>query len=991
MLYSYGKFKANKIQHKAITHPPSPMMILAGAGTGKTTTLIHRIIYLIQHYKAEPSSILAITYTEKAARELKDRIIAVIGQRAEKMTVSTFHAFCFNLVKEFKPSGATPILLEESEATFLLLNRFNELGPFKSREFPKDPIRAVTESFIPFFNRVRDELIKINEKSKNIESLDPEKCSQLSDLKRLYPIFQKWKDDMNVVDYGDMILSAFELLNSNTEILQKVQAQYQHLIIDEFQDNNFALNEVIGLIANKKHQITVVGDEDQVIYSFRGASIHNIHLFRDRYNKHPNYLEIALEENFRSNQEILNVANNSIKNNVDRLEKSLQSFEGNSDLKPTLFYGDKDSQNQFVINRINSLTEEGRLFHDIAILCRTHGQAANLTTYLQSYGIPVQARFPRFFDIPSVKDLNSWCQVVGGGKYKDIGFYRLLSKFCSEQDVIDFFTQFDRKNSSSRLEYALMNYKSTNINEMKSLCESILSLRKHPKNQSAEEVINSILEHTGALKKYNKRYTFEDQVALINSGNFIQKAQEFSRRNLGENRLRNFNTFIEALMVSGKISASFPENRQSFNAVTVQTVHAVKGGEFPVVLIPYNRSASFPLNYRSDKMVNRPPDDWLDYYKNTKLSPKEHHKEEERRLFYVAVTRAQQQLFLLAPKQATSPFIKELKPELMEIIDMNELIQTPQPYSLLRTKYEQQLQKALSHNQFDQIKGLTNTIERIHELENDLDITWGDSLWESELQKQLEGVFQPSAPDQLYLSASSIETYQSCPMKYRLGRIDSIPESQSKPQLVFGNIIHRALQRFHNPSEEQSENRLLQLLEEEWDSSGFFYSDQEKEFKLQGNEIFKRYFTGVAKSPPNVIAREEKFNFSIGDIKITGAIDRIDKTDTGTHVVDYKTSSTMSSAKSSMQLAIYSMYLEQSNDPKFGGLPESASLYFLREEEKPVKSHHFEPEELLDKEEKIKDVAQGIRNRKFSPKTGRHCDWCDYKNFICPAWDDGSS
>ena len=226
----------------------------------------------------------------------------MIGQRAEKMTVSTFHAFCFNLVKEFKPSGATPILLEESEATFLLLNRFNELGPFKSREFHKDPIRAVTESFIPFFNRVRDELIKINEKSKNIESLDPEKCSQLSDLKRLYPIFQKWKDDMNVVDYGDMILSAFELLNSNTEILQKVQAQYQHLIIDEFQDNNFALNEVIGLIANKKHQITVVGDEDQVIYSFRGASIHNIHLFRDRYNKHPNYLEIALEENFLSNQ-----------------------------------------------------------------------------------------------------------------------------------------------------------------------------------------------------------------------------------------------------------------------------------------------------------------------------------------------------------------------------------------------------------------------------------------------------------------------------------------------------------------------------------------------------------------------------------------------------------------------------------------------------------------------------------------------------------------
>ena len=991
MLYTYGKFKANASQHKAITHPPAPMMILAGAGTGKTTTLIHRIIYLIQHYNIDPKTILAITYTEKAAHELKERIVSVIGPSADKMTVSTFHAFCFNLVKDFKKYGPSPILLEESEAAFLLLNRFNELGPFKSREFPRDPARSVMDSFIPFFNRTRDELIKLDHKPSNLDSLNPEICSQLEDLKRIYPIFQNWKKEMNVVDYGDMILSAYELLNSNTAILQQVQSKYQHLIIDEFQDNNFALNEVIGLIAQKKHQITVVGDEDQVIYSFRGASIHNIHLFRERYNNHSNYLEIALEENFRSNQEILNIANSSIKNNVDRVEKSLQSFKGNSNLKPTLFYGGKDNQNQFVIKKINSLTNEGRLFHDIAILCRTHIQATNLTTYLQSYGIPVQARFPRFFDIPSVKDLNSWCQVIGGGKYKDIGFYRLLSKFCSEQDVIDFFGQFEIRDSSSRLEYALIHFEANSINGLKNLCESILLLRNHPKSQSAEEVINSILEKTRLLKPYNQSYTFEDQVALINTGQFIQKAQEFSRRNLRQNKLKDFNAFIESLMVSGKISTSFPEIRQAFNAVTVQTIHAVKGGEFPIVLIPYNRSASFPLNYRSEKKINRPPDEWLDYVNNTELSSKEHHKEEERRLFYVAITRAQQQLFLLAPKRATSPFIKELKPELMEIIDMDELNQTSQPYSILRTKYEQQLQKALIQNQFDQIEHLINTIKRIHELDNDLNITWGDSQWEIELQKQLEGVFQPSAPDQLYLSASSIETYQSCPMKYRLGRIDSIPESQSKPQLVFGNIIHRALQRFHDPSEEQSENRLLQLLEEEWDSSGFFYSDQEKEFKLQGNEIFKRYFAGVAKSPPNVIAREEKFHFSIGDIKITGAIDRIDKTDAGTHVVDYKTSSTMSSAKSSMQLAIYSMYLEQSNDPKFGGLPESASLYFLREEEKPVKSHHFEPEELLDKEEKIKAVAQGIRNREFSPKTGRHCDWCDYKNFICPAWDEGSS
>ncbi len=247
MPYTVGNFKATPSQESAIIHQPAPLMILAGAGTGKTTTLIQRIIYLIQHHKADPQSILAITYTEKAARELKERIVSVIGQRAEKMTVSTFHAFCFNLVKDFKQSGSNPILM------------------------------------IPFFNRTRDELLEPYEKPSDLDSQDAEICAQLSDLKRIYPIFQQWKKEMNVVDYGDMILTAFGFLNSDLSILQKVQEQFQHIIIDEFQDNNFALNAVSSLIAKRHQQITVVGDEDQVIYSFRGASIHNIHLFEVFY------------------------------------------------------------------------------------------------------------------------------------------------------------------------------------------------------------------------------------------------------------------------------------------------------------------------------------------------------------------------------------------------------------------------------------------------------------------------------------------------------------------------------------------------------------------------------------------------------------------------------------------------------------------------------------------------------------------------------------
>ena len=329
----------NEQQRKAIEHPPAPLMILAGAGTGKTFTLEHRIVYLIQHYHVDPSNILTITYTEKAARELKERILNKVGRSAHVMTVSTFHSFCYQLLRDYS-SEQLPQLLEESEAIHMLLERFDELGPFKSDEFPLNPPKAVIDSFIPFFNRSRDELVNVAKKpTPEIDNTiyKTETVAQIDDLKRIYPTFQKWKREMNVVDYGDMILLAFDLLKDNTSVLKNVQNQFQHVIVDEFQDNNFALNEIIGLIAKDHRQITVVGDEDQVIYSFRGANSYNISAFKNRFGGDP----IALEENFRSTQSILDIANESIKHNTERTETSLYAKNGIHGIKPKIFWGEK--------------------------------------------------------------------------------------------------------------------------------------------------------------------------------------------------------------------------------------------------------------------------------------------------------------------------------------------------------------------------------------------------------------------------------------------------------------------------------------------------------------------------------------------------------------------------------------------------------------------------------------------------------------------------
>ena len=981
----------NLQQQSAIEHPPGPLMILAGAGTGKTFTLENRIVYLIQHYKIDPNHILAITYTEKAARELKSRIVGRVGSTAHTMTVNTFHSFCFRLLKEYG-EDSLPQLLDESEAIHMLLERFDEFE-FESDEFPMDPQRAVTESFIPFFNRMRDELIdpvlmdipEIDENGPITEEI----ANQLRDLKRIYPKFQNWKKQINVIDYGDMILSAFTLLNSNPPLLKKVQDQYRHLIVDEFQDNNFALNEIIGLIAGDRKFITVVGDDDQVIYSFRGANSYNIQGFKDRYGDHPNYKPIALEENFRSTQVILDIANTSIKHNVDRMDKTLKSMVKSEPIMPMRFWGNKTEQTEFIVREILELIENGSAYTDIAILCRTHNQSDSILVSLAKAGIPVQTKWSPFFQVSAVRDMMAWCQIVGAGTFQDSALYRIIKKSYGYETAHYVFTQFDSRDGTPRL-FLIKSNKDLLIRfpELKKLLKKIQNLKAICQKRSAGEMVWEIADQLGMLKKLARRYTLDDHFALLNVGDFLKRAQDFTRRNKGNHSLFAFNIYNEAMMKTGKLPSIKPPTYRQIDGILVNTVHGVKGGEFPVVFLPYQRSASFPLNFKSEKRISRPPDSWLAYAEKTDLTPKEHHYQEERRLFYVAITRAKEKLYILAPEKSTSKFIKELPDTLMEdhiMINPNSNLKT---YSELKIRYEKKLQKALSREDFERVKNYSDALSIIKKHENGNEIRLGESPWEIELISELAEPFQAPEKEKINLSASSIDTYKQCALKYRLSKIDGIPQTASKPELVFGNIIHRVLQRFHEPEKDLNEERILRLLDEEWIKGEFDYSVREEKFKEQGQGMLKRYFRLAQSNPPNVIMREESFAFELGAITIRGAIDRIDQSEEGISIVDYKTSKSSTPAKSNLQLAIYSMYLEQLDDEKIGGLPAEASLYFLRDEEKPIRSHSFTSDQIGEAKEKILDVAAGIRNREFEAKTGFYCDYCDYKSLVCPAWEE---
>ncbi len=639
-------------------------MIFAGAGTGKTFTLVERIVHLIEVHSIEPRHILMITYTERAARELKEKVVSKAGGQAEQITVGTFHSICYQIVKEFGSSSSPPNLLDESEAIYMLLDAFDELGPFESNDFAIEPEKAVMNSFLPFFNRCADELL--DPASLPDPKLEDEQTAQLRDLKRIHGYYKQLKKQANVVDYSDMIVHAYELLSNEEKILSNCKNRYRHIILDEFQDNNFALNEVVRLLAEDRQSVTVVGDDDQVIYSFRGASAYNIKVFNDTYASHNNFLTVPLEINFRSHQQILDVANDIIRHNKDRQLKSLVAHNYRQGPLPSLFWADGKDQPAIIAKQIQKLLSEGYSFGNMAVLCRTRNHAKTVSKHLLSANIPVEADFRGFFEISEIRTIVAWCQVVGGGKHQESALYRLVQTAAGEKAAFELFSRFNWKEATPRRELfqSLNGELPKSIQTVLDLAEELKSLSK---KKNAGEMIWEICESTDLLRPLVKSYSYEDQVALMNIGKFMRRAAEFSKSE-NDRRLKRFNVYLDSIMSAGNWPAEFPPSTSGNNAVRLQTIHAVKGGEFPVVFIPFNRSGSFPLPFRGGSMISAPPAEWMRYARNSNITERGHHLQEERRLMNVAVTRAQERLFLFAPIKATSPFIKELDKSLVKEI-----------------------------------------------------------------------------------------------------------------------------------------------------------------------------------------------------------------------------------------------------------------------------------------------------------------------------------
>ncbi len=629
----------NEKQLKCIEHPPAPLMIIAGAGTGKTTTIIGRIAYFIKERNIPPESILALTYTVKAANYLSDSIEKIVGEKSNKINSSNFHSFAFDLViKYHKELGyhKLPRLIEPNDSKYIIKQLINSnLDSFKSVDYKKDNKIAFTN--IPkLFDRFRDELILDEFLSDKINTLLEDKdrhenSNQLLDCINLYFIYQNYKKENSLIDFGDMISKLWELLN-NDLILSEIQSNIKHIIVDEYQDNNYALSQIVKKISSKESSITVVGDDDQSIYSFRGANVIGFQEFRDYFKNEDNYSEIILDTNYRSTQGILDFSNETVKSNSLRFKDEPLISNKNIDSEVSLFIGNRSMQLSKIIKICKEHIDQGVQASEICILTRTANNALEVSDYLNLYNIKNSYASGKLFEKDVVKNFISFINVIFNGKYFDLGLYRLISdsKYSSLLKSQGFFGEIKNSFKSQ----VFNNYDNDFFH---SLCFDDQTLKSM-----------DFLQHFKTLSDRFLKYEYDD-VILSSLFTMIENYRN-TYSNMDGNICEYLNTMFELneIYIDTDLSDS--------KSISIMNIHQSKGMEFKYVIIPFLASGSFPSRKRSIKNLEELPDDWL---RNSQLCEIDS-MEEERRIFHVASTRAKDKLYLLAPDKGKSKFFKEI-------------------------------------------------------------------------------------------------------------------------------------------------------------------------------------------------------------------------------------------------------------------------------------------------------------------------------------------
>ena len=619
----------NDKQKEAVLTTDGPLLVLAGAGSGKTKVLTTKIAYLIEEKGVDPSNILAITFTNKAAKEMKERINKMIGSLSYQMQISTFHSFGLSILKDnYELLGY--------KKNFTILDSEDSLSVIKKiiKDFGYDPKFYNPRSIRNQISSSKNELVSPTE----LEKFSSSEFDEV--VVNVYKEYQNKLLNNNSVDFDDLLLLPIKLFDENKEVLKKYQSRYQYILIDEYQDTNHVQYILTKMLSAKNKNICVVGDGDQSIYSFRGANYRNIFNFEKDYK---DAKIILLEQNYRSTKNILNAANCVIKNNKERKDKNLWTDNITGD-RITLKKCQNEKEEAYYIKKeINKLINKGIKKEDIAILYRTNAQSRNIEEALLEDNIPykVVGSF-YFYNRKEIKDLISYLKLIYNTN-DDVSLTRIINvpkrkigpktieKIIKRANDLNI-SMFDAIDSGNELKFKNL----------------ILSLKEQQDNISLTELVELILEESGIKKELEAEKTLESEARLENLEEFKSITKNFEET-YGIVSLEEF--LNEISLVS-----DIEEHKNTTDVITLMTIHSAKGLEFPYVFITGLEESIFPHIRslgNSDEL------------------------EEERRLFYVAITRAKKKLWLVCAKKRMlfgqenynkpSRFINEIDDEYLDI------------------------------------------------------------------------------------------------------------------------------------------------------------------------------------------------------------------------------------------------------------------------------------------------------------------------------------
>lgn len=610
----------NPKQKEAVLHTEGPLLIMAGAGSGKTRVLTHRIAYLIEEKNVNPWNILAITFTNKAAREMKERVNGILGQGGEDVWVSTFHSMCVRILRRDVDAIGY-------DRNFTILDGSDQLTLMKRilKDLNIDPKKYDPRSILGSISNAKNELLTPETYAERQGSFFEEIVA------RCYDAYQKALRNNQSMDFDDLIMNTIRLFEENENVLTYYQNKFHYLHVDEYQDTNHAQYTLVNMLAARFRNLCVVGDADQSIYGWRGADMQNILDFEKDYN---DAVVILLEQNYRSTKSILDAANQVIKNNSNRRDKNLWTDNQAGD-QITYYRADSErDEAQFIVSRIKEeIQANNRSYNDFAVLYRTNAQSRVIEDTLVKSNVPyTMVGGHKFYDRKEIKDIIAYLNIINNPR-DGVSFERIINTpkrgigAASVEKLRNFAQMHDWSMVEAAQNVDLANISGKAGRMIGEFGAMITQFQEMIAYLPVTDLVDQVLERTGYLDELKNQRTLEAESRLENLEEFRSVTQEFDKRNAAqaeedaEAPEEKLAVFLNDLALVSDLDDYQEESAQ----VTLMTLHAAKGLEFPIVFLIGMEEKIFPLS---------------------RSLMEESELEEERRLAYVGITRAEESLYL---------------------------------------------------------------------------------------------------------------------------------------------------------------------------------------------------------------------------------------------------------------------------------------------------------------------------------------------------------